>query len=118
MSIEEFYERIGGDYLEAKGRLMNDAFIKRMLLKFADGYSLDELSSAMQSEDCEGLFTAAHSLKGVCGNLALAKLSSLASELTELTRGKSDVDMAEAKRLGAEILGEFRRVVTLIRECD
>ena len=42
MSVERFFELIDGDFLEAKGRLMNDAFIKSMLLKFADwGHELE-----------------------------------------------------------------------------
>ena len=86
MTIEEFYAVIGGDYQEALTRLMKDSLIERFVLKFENDPSFKELSDFLAAQNTEEAFRAAHTLKGVCRNLAFAKLGDSASEITEMLR--------------------------------
>ena len=117
MTTQELYAKLGANYEEAKGRMMNDALINRFLLKFAQTYSLDALLAAQEKHDGHALFEAAHSLKGVCGNLALTKLYTLASDLTEKTRSLGEGAAFDASSEVALIKNEYEATVSAIREC-
>ena len=86
MTVEEFYNAIGGDYSEAKNRLINDAFISRMLAKFAENNTFDEILKSYKNRDFQTLFSSVHAFKGVVGNLALTSLYKISEVITEKTR--------------------------------
>ena len=52
----------------------------------------DTLQSAIDSGDLDTAFEAAHSLKGVLGNLSLNTLYDPMVEITELLRGRTETD--------------------------
>ncbi|MCR4856513.1 MAG: Hpt domain-containing protein [Erysipelotrichaceae bacterium] len=54
--------------------------------------SFDDLSRALEADDLDGAFKAAHALKGVSGNLSLTPLYEKVSEITELLRAKTQMD--------------------------
>ena len=112
MNMEQLYAAMNGDYQEAKTRLMNDVLMTRFLKKFLD-YSTEGLENPTS---VNGLFEAAHSIKGVAGNLAITGLYNLASELTEATRGKPEGPLDEYLPKTQAVLNEYRRVAELIRE--
>jgi len=91
MTVAEFYEKIGGNYQEALSRLMSDDFAKKILSGFPKDESYAKLCEAVEAGDVEAAFMQAHTLKGLCANLALGNLTEIASEVTELFR---DGDMA------------------------
>ena len=86
MTVKELYESFGGNYNNAVQTMMNDAFITRMLTKFIEKNSYKDIISNYESKNLHGVFEAAHSLKGVCGNLALTPLYEKASVICEATR--------------------------------
>ena len=86
MAEKIFYDMIGGSYEEALSRLMNDAFIKRFVLKFKDDESFTLLKAALQKGDIDEAFGHSHTLKGVALNLSFKKLSEKAIVLTDLLR--------------------------------
>lgn len=86
MTIEELYGAIGGNYLDAKRRLMNDQLVTKFILKFPGDPTFAALVTAWEKDNTEEIFRAAHTLKGVCANLALNKLSEAASEIAEIFR--------------------------------
>ena len=92
MNVQEFYAAIGGDYKTALARMMNDDFIKRMLGKFQASNSFDALLNAYKGKDAKSLFEAAHSLKGVAGNLALVDLQSKVGVVVEAVRDYEHVN--------------------------
>lgn len=49
----------------------NDAMLEKFLKKFLDDKNFEKLVNAMQEKEFEDAFEAAHTLKGVCGNLSL-----------------------------------------------
>ena len=83
MTVQELYERVGGNYEAAKRILMNDTLIARFVVKLPEDGSFEKLSAAAETMDAQGLFEGAHAMKGVCANLGLNELSRGASELAE-----------------------------------
>ena len=53
MTIEECYAALGGNYQQALGRLMNDALIKRFVLKFPSDKSYDNMVAAINACDTD-----------------------------------------------------------------
>ncbi len=93
MTLEQCYNRLHGDYSEAKNRLMNDRLIDRFILKFPDDPSMDALKEVIGAGDNVAAFRAVHTLKGVAANLAFTQLFQDASNLTEQLRDlKSEAD--------------------------
>lgn len=93
MTLEECYNKLQGNYVEAKNRLMNDRLIDRFILKFPDDQSMSALREMVAAGDNAAAFRAVHTLKGVAANLAFTQLFKDAYNLTEQLRDlKSDPD--------------------------
>lgn len=90
MTVEECYEKMGGDYADVTSRLRTDERIKRFLLKVVDDASFNNLCENLAAHNIEEAFRAAHTLKGVCSNLSLTMLFHSASAITEVLRGKTE----------------------------
>ncbi len=86
MTTEEFYTAIGGDYSDAKSRLINDAFMVKFIGKFINDKNYEELKKCLESGDFDTAFSYAHTLKGVSLNLAFKKLSEACVALTDALR--------------------------------
>ena len=83
----------GANTAEGLGRcLNNEAFYLRLVNMALDDAGFAKLAAALESGDKKGAFEAAHSLKGVLGNLALTPLYVPVSEVTELLRAEEDAD--------------------------
>lgn len=90
MNLKECFDAFGGSYDEVMGRLITEERVKKFLLMFLKDTSFSDLETAMGNEDYDSAFRAAHTLKGVCANLGIAKLGSISSELTEALRAKDN----------------------------
>ena len=97
MTVQELYERIGGNYDAARRILMNDTLIARFVAKLPADPSFDKLSAAAETMDARGLFEGAHAMKGVCANLGLENLSRAAAELTEEFRPGNERKLSDAE---------------------
>lgn len=82
----------------------NEALMERFLKKFPSDPSFSALETALNAGDQDGAFRAAHTLKGVCGNLSLDRLYRLVSEQVEYLRAPGDL----AAAMG--MMEELRRV--------
>ena len=89
MTVKEFYAAIGGNYNDALQRLMNDALIHRFLMKFPADKSFEQLKTALDNQDVEAAFSAAHTLKGVALNLAFDRLAKASVVLTDALRAEN-----------------------------
>lgn len=68
----------GIDVDSALERFMNnEALLERFLAKFPADPNHDRLTAAIAADDREGALTAAHTMKGVCGNLSMPALFDL-----------------------------------------
>lgn len=90
MDIRECYEALHGDFDQACARLMNERMVTRFVLKFPSDPSMQQLRDAVAAGDNERAFKAAHTLKGVAGNLSFIALYQAASHLTEQLRPLSE----------------------------
>lgn len=92
MTVEEFYNQIGEDYQQVLGRMMNnEKFVIKFLKKFCEDSTYSKLAEAVSKCDIQSIFSMAHTLKGLAGNLGLKPLYETSAELTELTRhGESE----------------------------
>ncbi|MCI9296647.1 MAG: Hpt domain-containing protein [Lachnospiraceae bacterium] len=100
---------------EAMQRFMNnEKLLERFLKKFVVDGSYNDLVKAIEEKDCDKAFTQAHTLKGVTGNLALAKLHDLVNRQTDHLRGKefdtAAAMMAEVTKAYEEVIGAIKGV--------
>ncbi len=92
MTLTECYEKVGGNYEEVLGRLMNDMLIKKFLLKFLNDESYKNIFDNLEKQNTKEAFRAAHTLKGICQNLGLGTLYKSSYDVTEALRdGKNEV---------------------------
>ena len=83
MTIQQLYEKIGGNYDQAVRVMKKDKLIDKYVRKLKDSNVGDTLAQAGEAMDAEKLFESAHAMKGVCSNLGLDALANAADELTE-----------------------------------
>ena len=102
--------RAGVNVDEALERFMgNEELLVRFLKKFANDSSYQSLKKAMSEQNYKDAFEAAHALKGVCGNLSIAKLFELVCKEVELLRGGTAGEGVEQGHL--EVMAEYERVI-------
>ena len=115
MTIQECYQRFGGDFDEVRKRLPSETLIKKFIAKFLNDGSFPDLKAAFAEGDRERAFRAAHTLKGVCGNLSLSRLLLSASKLTELLRPEAAKIPEGAAALLDEVERDYELTVGAIR---
>lgn len=92
LTIEKL-ESFGANTAEGLARCagMEAFYIKLVNMSLNEG-NYDKLKTAIQNNDLDGAFEAAHALKGVLGNLSLTPLYDIVSEMTELLRSRTQMD--------------------------
>lgn len=74
----------GIDLADAMKRMDDDeALYKRLAFKYLNNTNYVDLVAAMEVKDYDDAYHAAHTLKGVSGNLSLAKLYQVASAASD-----------------------------------
>ena len=87
MTLQECYEKIGGDYAEVSARLAYDERIAKYVVKFLEDPTYQMLCEAKKAGDDKGVFFAIHTLKGVSQNLGFGNLYTASHAMTEAVRG-------------------------------
>lgn len=95
MELKECYERLGGDFDNALSRLRREQIIEKFIYKFLDDESFSQLQEAVENEQFEEAFRAAHTLKGICQNLSFTQLYNSSFQMTEALRACDDKKAAE-----------------------
>lgn len=113
MTLIECYEKLHGNYDEAKKRLMTEKIITKFILKFPADPTMDQLTKAIESGNSEEAFRAAHTLKGVASNLAFTALHEAASELTEDLR---KADGQTSQELVEKVEESYKNVIDALAE--
>ena len=93
--------------------LGNEALLEQLLGKFLDDPQYPALCAALERGDLDRAVTAAHTLKGMCGNLSMEELYALFTQQTDALRGG---DLAGARGLMAQIKPAYERMTAAIRE--
>ena len=117
MTIQECYQKLGGDFAQVEKRLPSISLIKKFITKFLDDGSFSELCRAMESGQRQEAFRAAHTLKGVSANLGFDRLQASAGRLTELLRPETDAIPDDAASLLEEVRLDYEATVSAIRTC-
>lgn len=112
MTLTECYAAFGGDYDEVLQRMMSESFVRKFLYKFLEDGTYAELRSALEQEDCETAFRAAHTMKGICQNLGFEKLYASSSMLTDLLRGGS---LAGTEGAQQQVAADYQLTVDAIQ---
>ncbi len=120
MTIQQLYEKIGGNYDQAVRVMKKDKLIDKYVRKLKSSNVGEMLSQAGETMNPEKLFESAHAMKGVCSNLGLVALAEAADELTEEFRqgnARRLTDDEVRQKLDA-ILTRYRDTVQGISEYE
>ena len=92
----EILKQFGADTDDGLSRCMgNEAFYFKLIGKVIEDGNFQALEEAVAAKDLDKAFEAAHSLKGVLGNLALTPIYEPVYEITELLRARQDIDYSD-----------------------
>lgn len=106
----------GIDVSAALERFMgNEALLERFLKKFLNDASYEKLVAAIDAEQQEDALAAAHTLKGVSGNLAMTELFALLTEQVAAFRAN---DWDKAVKLMPEISKSYEMISAAIRALE
>lgn len=90
-NFQAILEAYGADYAKTMERFMgNEAFYMRMLMMLSRDENLQLLGTALENGDLTAAFEAAHTLKGVAGNLGLTPLYDAVCKIVEPLRKRED----------------------------
>lgn len=107
MTVRECYEKMGADYDDVMTRLRTDERVAKFLGRVISDPSFALLDEAVAQKNAEEAFRAAHTIKGICGNLSLSKMGKSASALTESLRGQTEFPDA-ASALYEQVKADFK----------
>ena len=117
MNIEQCYKEIHSDYQGVLNRFgQSEAMVKKFALRFLEDPSFTQLKEALEKQDAESAFRAAHTLKGVCLNLGFDCLYEVSAELTETLRPRVIVDACKPQF--EAVSKEYEHVVSCIQQID
>ncbi|MCI7323454.1 MAG: Hpt domain-containing protein [Lachnospiraceae bacterium] len=118
MTLEECYSKFGGDYQDVMARLLNESMVSRLVVKFLDDPSYQNLSAALEEENYGDAFRAVHTLKGLSLNFSFGNLSNSSSDLTELLRHweTEPVDSGKCEEFFAKVREDYLAVTEALKE--
>lgn len=119
-SFKKQLEENGVDVDATLKRFMGrEAIFMKFILKFADDRSCKEIRLALENQDIQAAFERAHSLKGVAGNLGITRVYTLAAQLSDLLRGKQqvqEVDLDQVMETQSQLEDASERIYRLIEQ--
>ncbi len=120
MTIKECYEAFGGNYAETVSRMGSEGLVKKFALKFLADTSFNTLCEAMGKADCQEVFRAAHTMKGICLSLGFDNLGKLATRLADALRPclPECLQAAETAALLEQVKQEYGRTKALLEQVD
>ena len=107
-------EEAGIDVASALERMMgSEELLERLLRKFLENQQYPALCASLKGGDTEQAVIAAHTLKGVCGNLSMVSLDGLFARQVDALRAG---DLSLAQHLMEQITPAYVQVTAAIRE--
>lgn len=113
MTLDECYQKLGGNYSDVISRLRSERLVHKFVLKFLDDGNFDLLRRSLCEENVDDAFRAAHTIKGMCQNLGFSRLEASVVPLTEALRAGS---IPEGRRLFEPVAEDYEITVNAIRE--
>ena len=115
MTIQECYQKLGGEFAQVEKCLPIVGLVRKFIVKFLDDDSYSNLCLAMQNGQREEAFRAAHTLKGVSANLGFSRLLASAGALAELLRAETETIPGRTADLLEEVKQDYELTVSVIR---
>ena len=114
-NFKSVFEAYGGDYDVTMSRFMGKEtlYMKILGMMFQDE-NLKKLGTAIEENDLDAAFEAAHTLKGVAGNLGLTPFYDSVCRIVQPIRNQEERE--DYARMYQEIQDEFSRVDGLWKE--
>ncbi len=114
--LEEFYRRVGADADDVVRRLgVGEKFVVRFALRYREDDTFERLAAALDADDTEEAFRAAHTLKGSSGTLGFERLYREASDMTEMLRRG---ELERAKDSLPVLEEEYDNVIAALERLD
>ena len=90
-NFKELFEAYGADYQDTMSRFMGNEtmYLKFLKMLFQDD-NLRKLGEAIDSGNLEAAFDAAHTLKGVVGNMGLTPLYKAVCDIVQPLRAREE----------------------------
>ena len=117
MTVQECYEAFGGNYDEVFSRLRTDERIAKFLKRVLDDGSYQLLIDSVATNNVDEAFRAAHTLKGVCGNLSITQFGESSSALCEYLREKRVID-GEVLSMLEKVKKDYELTINSISQLD
>lgn len=89
----------------------NEVLFERFLKKFLADSSFETLAKNIEIGECEEAFKAAHTLKGVAGNLSLEQIHKKTIPIVEALRNQ---DLDTAKKAFSELEQCYQKVIAVL----
>ena len=112
-------EENGADVEGTLKRFMgNEALYMKFIMKFLDDKNFEGLKSSLEKNDYEGAYVSAHTLKGVTANLGLNPVYGVATQISDLLKGKDPgkIDRGKLDALRDQLEAEHSRFVRLLEK--
>lgn len=110
--FQQYFEAYGADYKTTMERFMgNEAMYLKFLGMFFKDENIKLLGKAISDNNMDGAFEAAHTLKGVAGNMGLSPLYDSVCAIVEPLRSKDE--KADYRCLYNAILAEYAKTEKL-----
>lgn len=120
MTLKELYALMGGNYDQAVKVMRSDRLIDRYVRRLGSSGVYEQLTEAAAANDATGLYESSHAMKGVCANLGLDSLASLASDICEEFRpgNPSKMSDAEVEQKVQELGALYQNVMSAINQYE
>ena len=116
MTLQNFYEAIGGDYEKMLRLLSSEKFILKYVAKFPQDPTYQTLCDSLAQNDWKEAFRAVHTLKGLCLNLGFQNLLDSSIVLTELLRPeKAEIDGTAVDAAFARVRADYEALIARIQ---
>lgn len=115
-NLIEIYAKLGEDYEIVRARMQKPERIEKFLGFFTKDDSYPNLENAMNAQDRETAFRAAHTLKGTSREVGLVSLSEVASEVCETLRPETGEGLEAARTLMPKVTELYNEAVSIINE--
>ena len=106
---------VGVNIDEARERFMdNDLFMDKCFKMFIQDKNFIKLKEGVLNNNIEEAFIAAHTLKGVCGELSIYKLGGIVCQMSYMLKGG---DIKSASEIMPEALYEYEMLSKVFNTC-
>ena len=113
MTVKEFYDNVGGSYVDVINRFGADNIISRFLKMLLKDNTIVEFKTAIAENNIEEAFRHAHTMKGLLSNLGLTSLYNKDFEIVEFLRKK---DINYVIPLVPDSVESYNSVIELIEQ--